>query len=449
MGCVSSAPQKQKEVEKQVKRAKRATTLKQYEPRNYLQVHLENVKLNLKDLQKDCENIMPNLSNDAWGHGAGQVAGVCLTCGVKAFCVSNVKEGIELRDSGIDHKTKIVVLSEPMYLELPAYSSFGLGIVVSCRRTAQQLIEWANLYEGQRKLFVYVLVDNGCTGMGIPSRDVVKCVSELLYSPRNKSVLKFQGLILRTVDDSIDAEYRENSTYTLTSFAKDCLTPLMEKGIEIKNIMFERDESLLFAWDDMSHSFTEYLENTKIFARVGTELFGLKKRYASQSIGKLRQCLSLHAQIRDIRKIYRGEWIGLGDGWQAPIDSYVATVSIGYTDGYPHFLNRNRGTNYVKIRNATYSLVGEVCTDHILVHLGSANEEPEAKVGEHAQLFGCQDNEETFLSLSSRCNTNPTSMLCHLSANCMKQWISSTKTRRNTLTRLNRKSNRTPTKNRS
>jgi len=439
MGGCSSAPKKEQQMKET--REKRAKTLKQYEPRNFLQIDIENVVLNLKALQQDCDQIMPNLSNDAFGHGAREIAGVCLTRGVKAFCVNSVKEGIELRDSGVDHKTKIVVFSEPMYLELPAFSSFGLGIVVSCRRAAQQLIDWANMYTGQRKLFVYVLVDTGSTGMGIPSRDVVKCVAELLKAPKNANVLKFQGLVLRTVDDSIDSEYQQNSTFTMNLFASDVLQPLKDRNIELKSIMFERDESLLYEWENMSHSFSEYLETTKVFARVGPELFGLKKRYDKSSVGNLRQCISLHAQIRDIRKIYRGEWIGLGDGWQAPIDSYVAMVSIGYADGYPHFLNHTR-EHYVRIRGRSYYLIGEVCTDHLLVHLGSANSEPEASVGEHVQLFGptTEDAENLdFLSLAENAEVNPTVLICHLSAKCMKKWTSTSKTRRQSLTRLSSK----------
>ena len=87
-----------------------------------------------------------------------------------------------------------------MRMELAVYSGLALGIVVSCRRTAENLCEWAELYEGRRRLLAYVLVDTGYTGIGIPSRDVVKCVTQLT-KPKVKRSLKFCGLMLRTTVD--------------------------------------------------------------------------------------------------------------------------------------------------------------------------------------------------------------------------------------------------------
>lgn len=418
-----NAPPKEKVREQRVK------AFKEFEPRCLAEIDLENLKWNISYLQRGDASLMPVLSNDAYGHGAVRCAELACSLDVNAFAVSNLKEGIELREGGITPDlARIIVLGEPMRMELAVYSGLGLGIVVSCRRTAENLCEWADLYEGRRRLLAYVLVDTGYTGIGIPSRDVVKCVTQLTKAKRS---LKFCGLMLRTTDDRVDQDYRVE--YSLNLF-RDIFNQLKSKDIRVPAMILEKHQSSLDEWDQISRKFGEYLEETKVFARCGTETFGFKSQATEIP---LRRCMTLKAQVRDIRKVYRGEWIGLGEGWQAPIDCFVAVIACGFADGFPPVADN--APISVRINGESYSIVGQVHMDQILVRIGSANNPPTVSVGDYAVLFGpvTQDPENTdFLTLAKVSSLPPTSLLCHLSARLTKRWKSTGLTRRNTLTRL-------------
>ena len=69
----------------------------------------------------------------------------------------------------------------------------------------------------------------------------------------------------------------------------------------------------------------------------------------------------------------RGEWVGLGEGWQAPSDSFVAVVACGYSDGYPAFINDEQANCHVRCKGSTYDIIGQVCSNHILIHLGGSS----------------------------------------------------------------------------
>jgi len=433
MGCNSSAPQKEKVREQRVK------AFKEFEPRCLAEIDLENLKWNISYLQRGDPQLMPVLSNDAYGHGAVRCAELACSLDVNAFAVSNLKEGIELREGGITPDlARIIVLGEPMRMELAVYSGLALGIVVSCRRTAENLCEWAELYEGRRRLLAYVLVDTGYTGIGIPSRDVVKCVTQLT-KPKVKRSLKFCGLMLRTTDDRVDQDYRVE--YSLNLF-RDIFNQLKAKDIKVPAMILEKHQSSLDEWDQISRKFGEYLEDTKVFARCGTETFGFKSQATEIP---LRRCMSLKAQVRDIRKVYRGEWIGLGEGWQAPIDCFVAVIACGFADGFPSVSDTSQIS--VRINNESYTVVGQVHMDQILVRIGSPKNVPTVSVGDYAILFGPQTQDpenEDFLTLAKVSGLPPTSLLCHLSARLAKRWKSTQLTRRNTLTRLSQSKGQKP-----
>jgi len=425
--CGSNAPQLQKEKV----REQRVKAFKEFEPRCLAEIDLENLKWNLHYLQRGDAQLMPVLSNDAYGHGAVRCAELACSLDVNAFAVANLKEGIELREGGITPDlARIIVLGEPMRMELAVYSGLGLGIVVSCRRTAENLCEWAELYEGRRRLLAYVLVDTGYTGIGIPSRDVVKCISQLTKDKVKRS-LKFCGLMLRTTDDRVDQDYRVE--YSLNLF-RDIFNQLKAKDIKVPAMILEKHQNSLDEWDQISRKFGDYLADTKVFARCGTETFGFKNQTTEIP---LRRCMTLKAQVRDIRKVYRGEWIGLGEGWQAPIDCFVAVIACGFADGFPAVGDTSQIA--VRINNESYQIVGHVHMDQILVRIGSSNAPPTVSVGDYAVLFGPQtqdpDNED-FLNLAKISGLPPTSLLCHLSARLAKRWKSTQLTRRNTLTRM-------------
>jgi len=100
--------------------------------------------------------------------------------------------------------------------------------------------------------------------------------------------------------------------------------------------------------------------------------------------------MSLRSEIVYIKKVRKGDGISYGLTWRAPRDTWVATIPIGYGDGYPRALSNKAP---VLIGGTRYPVVGAVCMDQIMVDLG----DDYFKVGEEVILWGKQGDEEIAL----------------------------------------------------
>jgi len=429
--CSSNARVQQELLEK--KREEHTQAFKDISSPVMAETNLETVKHNIKVLKKHCEPIAITLSKDAFGHGAVEVAKLAVAQDVDTFIVSSVKEGIELREGGISPQHgRILVFGEPTKVELAGYSAFGLGVLCTCRRSANTIKEWSKIYEGKKKLMTYVMVDAGYIGIGVASKQVAHCVSSLKKCPK----VSFQGLVIRTTDDQINLEHPLIDLNQI----HEVVTALQKKDIKINRMIFENCPGLLADWNKLARNFGKaFCNETTFYARCSLETFGYPNEHLE--IRKLRNCLSLKAQVRDIRKVGVGEWIGLNGGWQAAFESFVGVVSCGFSDGYPQFRNSNQKLAHVRINGLSYSIIGEVCADQILVLLGSTEKAPEppAKVGDYVTLFGPISEDRgnmDFIELCELAEACPSATLCHISAAVSKSWKSTKVTRRNTLTKM-------------
>merc|ERR1711879_1039924 len=161
----------------------------------------------------------------------------------------------------------------------------------------------------------------------------------------------------------------------------------MGKDIKINRMIFENCPSLLHDWNKMARDFGKtFRKETTFYARCSLETFG-----------------------------------------------------FGNAHGYPHFMNHQQNLAHVRINGLSYSIIGEICSDHIFVLLGSTDKDPPAKVGDFVTLFGPVSEERgnmDFLELCELAELSPTQVLCHVSAFAAKCWKSTKITRRNTLTKM-------------
>jgi alanine racemase len=92
--------------------------------------------------------------------------------------------------------------------------------------------------------------------------------------------------------------------------------------------------------------------------------------------------MELVSRIVFIKKVNKGEPVSYGRTWTALVDSYIATISVGYGDGLPRSLG---GYFSVRIRDRLYPLVGRMCMDQCMVNLGP---ETDIKRWEEVTIFG-------------------------------------------------------------
>jgi alanine racemase len=120
--------------------------------------------------------------------------------------------------------------------------------------------------------------------------------------------------------------------------------------------------------------------------RLGISLYGL---YPSANVRqqKLYPAMSLYSHVTMVKTIQKGETVGYGATYTAKRKTRVATVSVGYADGYLRNLS-NKG--YVLIRGKRADIIGNVCMDQIMVDVTKI---PETKVDDKAVLIGKSGNQ--------------------------------------------------------
>ncbi len=102
----------------------------------------------------------------------------------------------------------------------------------------------------------------------------------------------------------------------------------------------------------------------------------------------VRPGLSFITRVSFLKKVIAGTSIGYGRTWIAPEDTWVATIPAGYADGFNRLFSNN---GRVLIKGKSYPIVGRVCMDQSMVHLGPVTE---IQVGDEVVLIGKSEDEE-------------------------------------------------------
>ncbi|MFT3888567.1 MAG: alanine racemase [Arachnia sp.] len=117
--------------------------------------------------------------------------------------------------------------------------------------------------------------------------------------------------------------------------------------------------------------------------RPGIMIYGSYPDAETRPTRPLRDVGRWTSRVTFVKRIRAGETVGYGRSWTAPVDTWIATVAVGYGDGYSR-LNSSRGRMLIDGRS--YGVVGRVCMDQTMLDLGP--EEPSVRVGDEAVLMG-------------------------------------------------------------
>ncbi|HEX9916829.1 MAG TPA: alanine racemase [candidate division Zixibacteria bacterium] len=335
----------------------------------YLEVDLDALAYNIKNIRKKIGKkveFMAVVKADGYGHGAYQVAKTVLERGVDCLGVAILEEGIKLREKGI--KGKIVNLyPEPI----------GREKYVIEYDIAQVITDYAfalNLSREAKKLDkiaqVYVEVDTGLGRYGMAPENAIKLVKKI-YNLKN---IRFKGIISQF---STADEKDKNFALKQLSIFKKTVHDLESSGYRIPIKSIANSGAVL----DIPQSYFNQV-------RVGHLIYGLYPSiYTSQSI-KVKPVLKWRSKIAFIKEVEKGTPLGYGRSYHTKKKSKIATIPLGYADGYSRLLSNKA---QVLIHNKRLSVVGRVCMDAFMVDVSSI---PDVKVGDEVTLIGRQGKEE-------------------------------------------------------
>ena len=323
-----------------------------------------NLQLVRRDLPQSVE-LLAVVKDDAYGHGALDVARVALSEGATFLGVSTLEEAMVLRESGV--KGRILLLGERQEAELPWCVSYDLTVCVNEINTVQHLGRVAAGFE--KRVPVHLKIDTGMSRYGVRWDEALPLIERIVAEP----ALELEGVMTHFAQSD-----EADKTFARLQHARfqEVVRSAEQRGIRIR-----------YRHVCNSGGFLDLPEAHHEMVRVGILLYGVLPSLVCRRIEGIEPILSVKARIAAIQKLKPGDVVGYGMRYTAATERRIAVLPIGYGDGFPRV--RNQGCALIHGRRAP--LVGGIAMDALMVDI---TEIPEAAMWDEAVLMGRQGTEE-------------------------------------------------------
>lgn len=356
-------------------------------------IHLNNLRFNLKQIRNLIPEgcfICPAVKADAYGHGAVQVSRVLKEEGVRYLAVARVLEGQELRLAGIDGP--ILLFGHAGEDELEALVRWDLTPFAGSMDYLKALEHTAEA--AGRSLKVHLKVDTGMGRLGCSGEEGIAMAGRIQKS----HFLELEGLATHfPVSDSID---KDDQAFTRRQWEelKSIGNEIERNGLKVPLLHASNSGAIL------SHSYS-HLD----MVRPGIMLYGYAPDPDLASRLDLKPVMELETSISFLKQVEAGKPLSYGLTWSPKEDSWIATLPIGYADGYFRGLS---SLGEVCIRGKRYPVAGRVCMDQILVNLGK---DTFINLQDKAVLFGPSPDCPGADELAALLGTIPYEITCAIS----------------------------------
>ncbi len=353
-------------------------------------VNLEAIRGNARRLAAFADKpILAPIKADAYGHGAVRVAGA-LEPLVWGFAVATASEALELRASGI--VKDVLLLTPPRGSSLAALVHNDVSFVVS---SLEELALLAREAAAQGETVrVHLKVNTGLNRLGASPEDAAKLLLEI----GRQSNLELIGVMTHLVD------------------SEDAAPVWAHVQIERFN-QFLETHRVAVPYRHAANTcgvLNRALNAHFDLIRPGIGLYGYAPGADMVDIVHLEPAMTLRAPLIHVKDLAAGQPVSYNATWHAPTDTRVATVRIGYADGYPRSLSSRA---QVLVNGSRVPQIGRVCMDQLLLEVGSL----EVAVGDLVTLFGA--GAITADHVASWAGTNSYEMLTGIAARVPRVYL--------------------------
>lgn len=358
----------------------------------WAEISLDSFRSNLGEVKRLAGRgvrVMAVVKAEAYGHGAARVSQAALNDGADMLGVATVSEALRLRESGITgeifllggitHREAGVVVENAL---TPACYSLDVlealsGAAVECGKTVAY----------------HLKVDTGMTRLGVRPDEITSFMASSASFPATR----LEGVFTHLASSDI-----RGSDYTDCQLGifRECLFSLDKLGVKYRYVHCANSASI-----------QRFPDSHMDIVRPGIMLYG------SGSMGEvsLKPVMKLKTGIVQIRKVPSGTPVGYGQTFITGRETLVATLPVGYADGYPRALsNRAR----ISLAGRLAPLIGSVCMDFIMVDVTDI---PDVCVGDEAVLFG--DGLVSVEDVSSWARTIPYEILSRISPRVPRRYV--------------------------
>lgn len=301
--------------------------------------------------------IVATIKQSAYGHGLLPVARELGRQGVGFFGLGSIEEAIALREDGYDGS--LLILSAVLDEFASHFIRYNITPTVVDLGFARKLNKEA---EGAGKIVpIHVKIDTGMGRLGIHYNGADTFIKKL----GNFKNLSLEGIYTHFPVADTDSKFTNHQIGVFNSFIKQLAK-----------------EKIFFKYCHCANSIgiIKYPNAHFNMVRPGLMLYGIKP--AKGLSLNVKPVLSLKSKVIFVKKINKGMSVSYGRNYIAKGGRNIATVAIGYADGYPWALS---GKSKVIIKDNLFNVAGRVCMDHIMVDLGKRGD---IKTGTEVTLLG-------------------------------------------------------------
>ncbi|MBR5913198.1 MAG: alanine racemase [Selenomonadaceae bacterium] len=313
------------------------------------------IRRHIQPTAKLCAVVKAN----AYGHGAIEVSKIAVECGADFLAVATVDEGLELRRAGFNQP--ILILGLIPYNAVSVAVENKLTMTVSDFELAEKISDAAAKIGTVAK--IHLAIETGMGRIGIFPDNAVDVAAQIDSLPN----VELEGIFTHFADADI-----KDKTFTLNQLEifKSTAEKIRACGIDIKICHAAESAAIL-----------ELPAAHLDMVRAGIISYGFYPSSEVKHTIELKPVMKLIARVVYLKKVPQGTPISYGREFVTKRDSVIATLPIGYADGYI----RAYKNFHVEINGQLAPIAGRVCMDQFMVDVTDI---PNVKIGDEAILFG-------------------------------------------------------------
>jgi alanine racemase len=303
--------------------------------------------------------VMPVVKANGYGIGAVMAARAVMDLpSVFGFAVATPEEALELCEEGI--RGTILVLGPTTKEATRAMAEAGVSITVTSPGGMADAVSVAK--ETGLSVKVHLKIETGMGRVGLQSDTELETALDVFRG----GGVKLEGVFTHFSAADVDREY----TLTQIHSFQRALRSIEGRGLRPKYRHASNSAGIL-----------DYPEAHFDLVRPGIVIYGSFPDKSLEGKAPIRPVLSLRARVSHVKRVPAGTDIGYGRAYTSQAATTIATIPVGYADGYPRLLS---GSGTVLICGKRYPVAGRVCMDQMMVDTGS----DEVAVGDLVTLIG-------------------------------------------------------------
>ncbi|WP_333887718.1 alanine racemase [Clostridium sp.] len=328
------------------------------------EINLDNLLYNIGQIKSKIgdKELVGVIKADAYGHGAVEVAEVLLEAGINRFAVAVLEEAIELRKNKVEVPIMVLGIIPDAFLD--EIIDYDIEPIVPSYDYADKLFKLAQGKD--KKIKVHIALDTGMGRIGFPiESDSVEEISKISKLPN----MEIQSLFSHfSTADEVD------KAYSYEQFKKYELLyeELIKKNVKINMRTISNSAAIM----ELPDTYCDLV-------RPGIIMYGY---YPSAEVEKknlsIKPIMTLKANVVYVKTLESGSYIGYGRKFKCARKSIIATLPLGYADGYTR---RLFGKAKVIINGKFAPVVGNICMDQCMIDVTDVGK---VNVGDEVILIG-------------------------------------------------------------